>query len=229
MSGSAQAPSVPLNISPMVWLRQPAPISSACHGCDGWARKTGAAGGNSSKEAKFLENRTTIKAFSQTEEGVERMARRTRGERNNLHILENAAMHLRFISSRSKMDMRTRAGRKRRTRCLDQARPRAAVPPPCGFTNSDMLACEKRQLAGHNLHNYTRRRPSIFSRHTAAFFDSFHVRPALLLYGKRGFRAAIYKIARPQPPAAALWLHERIVPLVSLVPPSPVPQSLPII
>ena len=87
------------------------------------------------------------------------------GKRNNLHILENAAMHLRFISSRSKMDMRTRAGRKRRTRCLDQARPRAAVPPPCGFTNSDMLACEKRQLAGHNLHNYTRRRPSIFSHH----------------------------------------------------------------
>ena len=30
--GSAQAPSVPLNISPMVWLRQPAPITSACHG-----------------------------------------------------------------------------------------------------------------------------------------------------------------------------------------------------
>ena len=30
--GSAQAPSVPLNISPMVWLRQPAPIASACHG-----------------------------------------------------------------------------------------------------------------------------------------------------------------------------------------------------
>ena len=167
-----------------------------------------------------------------------------RGERNDLHILENAAMHLRFISSRSKMDMRTRAGRKRRTRCLDQARPRAAVPPPCGFTNSDMLACEKRQLAGHNLHNYTRRRPSIFSHHTAAFpsrrpvlfqqllchnaafFDSFLVRPALLPYGKRGFRAAIYKIARPQPPAAALWLHERIV---SFVPPSPVPQSLPII
>ena len=32
VSGSAQAPSVPLNISPMVWLRQPAPIASACHG-----------------------------------------------------------------------------------------------------------------------------------------------------------------------------------------------------
>ena len=121
------------------------------------------------RTAKQHENRTTIKAFSQTEEGDERTARRMRGERNNLHLLENAAMHLRFISSRSKMDMRTRAGRKRRTRCLDQARPRAAVPPLCGFTNSDMLVCEKRQLAGHNLHNYTRRRPSIFSHHTAAF------------------------------------------------------------
>ena len=42
-----------------------------------------------------------------------------------------------------------------------------------------------------------------FTSH-AAFFDSFPVRPALLPYGKRGFRAAIYKIARPQPPAAAL-------------------------
>ena len=42
-----------------------------------------------------------------------------------------------------------------------------------------------------------------FTSHTA-FFDSFLVRPALLPYSKRGFRAAIYKIARPQPPAAAL-------------------------
>ncbi len=56
------------------------------------------------------------------------------------------------------------------------------------------------------------------SRHNAAFFDSFLVRPALLPYGKRGFRAAIYKIARPQPPAAALWLQESTVLLVSLVP-----------
>ena len=33
VSGSAQAPSVPLNISPMVWLRQPcADLRSACHG-----------------------------------------------------------------------------------------------------------------------------------------------------------------------------------------------------
>ena len=42
-----------------------------------------------------------------------------------------------------------------------------------------------------------------FTSH-AAFFDSFLARPALLPFGKRGFRAAIYKIARPQPPAAAL-------------------------
>ena len=39
---------------------------------------------------------------------------------------------------------------------------------------------------------------------THRFFVSFPVRPALLPYGKRGFRAAICKIARPQPPAAAL-------------------------
>ena len=39
---------------------------------------------------------------------------------------------------------------------------------------------------------------------TNRFFVTFLVRPALLPYGKRGFRAAIYKIARPQPPAAAL-------------------------
>ena len=39
---------------------------------------------------------------------------------------------------------------------------------------------------------------------TNRFFVSFLVRPALLPCGKRGFRAAIYKIARPQPPAAAL-------------------------
>ena len=58
---------------------------------------------------------------------------------------------------------------------------------------------------------------SSFHDHNAAFFDSFLVRPALLPYGKRGFRAAIYKIARPQPPAAALWLQERIVPFVSPV------------
>ena len=36
------------------------------------------------------------------------------------------------------------------------------------------------------------------------FFVTFLVRPALLPYGKRGFRAAICKIARPQPPAATL-------------------------
>ena len=52
---------------------------------------------------------------------------------------------------------------------------------------------------------------STFTSH-AAFFDSFLVRPALLPYGKRGFRAAIYKIARPQPPPAALWLQESTVP-----------------
>ena len=39
---------------------------------------------------------------------------------------------------------------------------------------------------------------------THRFFVTFLVRPALLPYGKRGFRAAIYKIARPQTPAAAL-------------------------
>ena len=39
---------------------------------------------------------------------------------------------------------------------------------------------------------------------THRFFVSFLVRPALLPYGKRRFRAAIYKIARPQPPTAAL-------------------------
>ena len=39
---------------------------------------------------------------------------------------------------------------------------------------------------------------------THRFFVSFLVRPALLPCGKRGFRAAIYKITRPQPPAAAL-------------------------
>ena len=39
---------------------------------------------------------------------------------------------------------------------------------------------------------------------THRFFVAFLVRPALLPYGKRGFRAAICKIARPQPPAAAL-------------------------
>ena len=60
-----------------------------------------------------------------------------------------------------------------------------------------------------------------FTSH-AAFFDSFPVRPALLPYGKRGFRAAICNIARPQPPAAALWLQERIVPsCVPFLPPFP--------
>ena len=39
---------------------------------------------------------------------------------------------------------------------------------------------------------------------THRFFVTFLLRPALLPYGKRGFRAAICKIARPQPPAAAL-------------------------
>ena len=131
-----------------------------------WQNRAGAGSMRQRVFEQFICSNTTMPNCGQ---GVERTARRMRGERNNLHILENAAMHLRFISSRSKMDMRTRAGRKRRTRCLDQARPRAAVPPPCGFTNSDMLACEKWQLAGHNLHNYTRRRPSIFSHHTAAF------------------------------------------------------------
>ena len=33
------------------------------------------------------------------------------------------------------------------------------------------------------------------------------VRPALLPYGKRGFRAAICKIACPQPPLAALLIR----------------------
>ena len=47
---------------------------------------------------------------------------------------------------------------------------------------------------------------------THRFFGTFLVRPALLPYGKRGFLAAIYKIARPQPPAAALWLQESTVP-----------------
>ena len=46
--GSAQAPSVPLNISPMVWLRQPAPIASACHGggvaCENQARRLATVG-----------------------------------------------------------------------------------------------------------------------------------------------------------------------------------------
>ena len=60
-----------------------------------------------------------------------------------------------------------------------------------------------------------------FTSH-AAFFVSFPVRPALLPYGKRGFRAAICKIARPQSPAAALWLQERIVPsCVPFLPPFP--------
>ena len=51
------------------------------------------------------------------------------------------------------------------------------------------------------------RLPALFkqlSRPQYRFFVTFLVRPALLPYGKRGFRAAIYKIARPQPPAAAL-------------------------
>ena len=39
---------------------------------------------------------------------------------------------------------------------------------------------------------------------TYRFFVTFLVRPALLPNGKRGFRAAICKIARPQPPVAAL-------------------------
>ena len=57
---------------------------------------------------------------------------------------------------------------------------------------------------------------------TNRFFVSFLVRPALLPYGKRGFRAAICNIARPQPPAAALWLQERIVPsCVPFLPPFP--------
>ena len=43
---------------------------------------------------------------------------------------------------------------------------------------------------------------------THRFFFTFLVRPALLPYGKRGFRAAICKIARPQPPAAALCLKK---------------------
>ena len=66
-----------------------------------------------------------------------------------------------------------------------------------------------------------------FTSHTA-FFGTFLVRPALLPYGKRGFRAAIYKIARPQPPAAALWLQERIVPPSPSSPSSPRKSAVPI-
>ena len=44
--GSAQAPSVPLNISPMVWLRQPAPIKIGVPRGRGCVRKSGAAIGD---------------------------------------------------------------------------------------------------------------------------------------------------------------------------------------
>ena len=58
VSGSAQAPSVPLNISPWVWLRQPcADLRSACHGDDGWTHWCG-------NMVLLLEKSTTIKAFS---------------------------------------------------------------------------------------------------------------------------------------------------------------------
>ena len=73
-------------------------------------------------------------------------------------------------------------------------------------------------------------RPALFQQllcHNAAFFDSFLVRPALLPYGKRGFRAAIYKIARPQPPAAALWLQESTVTFSSPSSPSSPPSYPP--
>ena len=42
--------------------------------------------------------------------------------------------------------------------------------------------------------------------HKGAAAPSF-ARPALLPYGKRGFRAAICKIACPQPPLAALLIR----------------------
>ena len=58
MSGSAQAPSVPLNISPSVVLRTPcADLRSACHGDDGWTHWCG-------NMVLLLEKSTTIKAFS---------------------------------------------------------------------------------------------------------------------------------------------------------------------
>ena len=44
---------------------------------------------------------------------------------------------------------------------------------------------------------------------THRFFGTFLVRPALLPYGKRGFRAAICKIACPQPPLAALLIPQQ--------------------
>ena len=43
---------------------------------------------------------------------------------------------------------------------------------------------------------------------THRFFVSFLVRPELLPSGKRGFRAAIYTIARPHPHATALCLKK---------------------
>ena len=55
-----------------------------------------------------------------------------------------------------------------------------------------------RSVQGHTQFN------SIDFYVTDRFFVTFLVRPALLPYGKRGFRAAICKIARPQPPTAAL-------------------------
>ena len=106
--------------------------------------------------------------------------------------------------------------------CLDleQASPKSALhfSPWSGFASPRRL-----QSACHGAQNGS----AAFQvceldslRHNAAFFDSFLVRPTLLPYSKRGFQAAIYKIARPQPPAAALWLQEESYPR-PLRPPPP--------
>ena len=90
MSGSAQAPSVPLNVSPMVWLRQPAPIKIGVPR----GRWLGVFFGRIylqllDRTVKMRENNRAKKAFSQTGEGVERVARRMSGERNRLYVLES--------------------------------------------------------------------------------------------------------------------------------------------
>ena len=71
VSGSAQAPSVPLNISPLVVLRTP------CADCIGVPRGCwlGAFAGRVylrllDRPVKFHESRRTIKAFSQTGAGA---------------------------------------------------------------------------------------------------------------------------------------------------------------
>ena len=77
--------------------------------------------------------------------------------------------------------------------------------PPCLIITPNHAPVAADSAAGRKgWRSHTQFNTNSFYGHNAAFFGTFLVRPALLPYGKRGFRAAICKIARPQPPAAAL-------------------------